>query len=196
MNVKKEYILLALLIASSIAYLVFQQTDRIHYTLPKLKPVKSDEITKIEMARAGGVTVLTRKDNVWYISPNNWRADQTKISEMLEKLAGLTVTGLVSESKSYARYQLDDKNKVVIKAFAGAVLKQEFSLGKTAPTNAHTYIRLPGDDKVYLASGDLPRLFTAPAAELRDMLVFSIEPAEITNMEISQDGRISTFVRE
>src|SRR5208337_3817895 len=140
MNVKKEYILLALLIASSIAYLVFERTDRVHYTLPKLKAVKTDEITKIEMTHAGSRIALTKKDNSWYISPNNWRADQTKISEMLDKLSGLIVTDLVSESKTYERYALDDKNKLVLKAYSSNVLKRELDVGKAATTNQHTYI--------------------------------------------------------
>lgn len=196
MNVKKEYILLALLIASSIAYLVFERTDRVHYTLPKLKTVKMDEITKIEISRAGSTIALMKKDNSWYISPNNWRADQTKISEMLDKLSGLTVTDLVSESKTYERYALDDKNKMILKAYSGNVLKRELDVGKVATTNQHTYIRFPGNDKVYLASGDLPRMFQTPAAELRDMLVFSINPPDITGISIEQHGKKIALNRE
>ena len=40
MKIKKEYILLALLIASSVGYLIFQKTDRVHYTLPSLEAVQ------------------------------------------------------------------------------------------------------------------------------------------------------------
>ena len=196
MNVKKEYILLALLIVSSIAYLVFERTDRVHYTLPKLKALKTDEITKIEMTRAGSMTALTKKDDSWYISPNNWRADQTKISEMREKLSGLVVTDLVSESKTYERYGLDDKNKLVLKAYSSNVLKRELDVGKAASTNQHTYIKFPGNEKVYLASGDLPRLFQTPAAELRDMLVFSINPPDITGISVEQHGKKIALTRE
>ena len=196
MNVKKEYILLALLIASSMAYLVFKPTDRIHYTLPGLKVVKADDITKMEVTRAGHTTVLTKKDKSWYISGGNWRADQTKVSEMLDKLSGLTVTDLVSESKSYERYQLDNKNKVILKAFSNNTISRELSMGKTAPTNSHTYIRLPGDNKVYLASGDLPRLFMAPAAELRDMLVLGFASELITSIEILEAGKSTVLTKE
>lgn len=196
MNVKKEYLLLALLIASSMAYLIFKHTDRIHYTLPVLKVIKADDITRMEVRRAGHTTLLTKKDKSWYISPGNWRADQTKVSEMSDKLSGLTITDLVSESKSYERYQLDDKNKVMLKAFSGNEIRRELAIGKTAPTNSHTYIRLPGDSKVYLASGDLPRLFLAPVADLRDMLVFAITPSDIIHIEIEQAGNTTTLTRK
>jgi hypothetical protein len=196
MRVKKEYILLALLIASSITYLVFKHTDRIHYTLPGLKVVKADDISKIEVTRAGATTVLTKKDNAWYISDGNWRADQTKVAEMLDKLSGLTITDLVSESKSYERYQLDDKNKVMLKAFSGNKIRRELSIGKTAPTNSHTYIRLPGDNKIYLASGDVARLFLAPVAELRDMQVLGFASEEITSIGILEEGKSTVLTKE
>jgi hypothetical protein len=196
MNVKKEYILLALLIASSMAYLVFKPTDRIHYTLPGLKTLKAEDVTKIEMTRTGHMTLLTKKDKSWYISPGNWRADQTKVSEMLDKLSGLTVTDLVSESKSFERYQLDDKNKVILKAFSNNEIRRELSIGKTAPTNSHTYIRLPGDNKVYLASGDLSRLFLTPIAELRDMQVLGFASEGITSIEISEAGKTTVLSKQ
>ncbi len=196
MKVKKEYILLGLLIVSSILYLVFKQTDRIHYTLPVLKALKADDITTIEITRDGKTTALFKKDKSWHISPSNWRADQTKVSEMLDKLSGLAVTDLISEAKSYERYQLDDKSKVVLKAFSGNKIRRELSAGKTAPTNSHTYIRLPGDNKVYLASGDLPRLFLAPVAELRDMLVLGFAPELITSIEILEAGTSTVLTKE
>ncbi len=196
MKVKKEYILLALLIVSSIGYLVFKKTDRVHYTLPELGTLKADDISSIETSRAGQKTVLVKKDKAWYISPSNWRADQTKVSEMLEKIAGLTVTELVSESKAYERYQLDNANKTVLKAFSGKELKRELDFGKAAPTNSHTYVRLPGDGRVYLAGGDLPRLFQTPVAELRDMQVLNFAPEEITTIEILDSGKSMVLVKE
>jgi hypothetical protein len=196
MNVKKEYILLALLIVSSITYLFFKSTDRIHYTLPALKALKAGDITKVEVTRAGNTTLLTKKGTSWYISGPNWRADQTKISEMLDKLSTLTITDLVSESNAYERYQLDDKSKLALKAFSGNEIRREFSIGKTAPTNSHTYIRLPGDSKVYLASGDLPRLFTAPTAELRDMLVLGFASDQITSIKIIEAGKSTVLSKE
>jgi hypothetical protein len=115
---------------------------------------------------------------------------------MREKLSGLVVTDLVSESKTYERYGLDDKNKLVLKAYSSNVLKRELDVGKAASTNQHTYIKFPGNEKVYLASGDLPRLFQTPAAELRDMLVFSINPPDITGISVEQHGKKIALTRE
>jgi hypothetical protein len=186
MKIKKEYILLGLLMASSIGYLVFQKTDRIHYALPALAELKADDITVIEIIRYGKTSTLRKEGKVWLISPQNWRADLTKVSEMLDTLARLKVTDLVSESGDYDRYQLDAKGKALLKAYAGKELRLELTVGKAAPTYNHTYIMLPGDERVYLAGGDLPRLFLVPVPELRDMVVFAVSPPEISRIEIER----------
>lgn len=195
MKVKKEYILLALLIISSVGYLVMQKTDRVHYTLPALEALDAEAISGIEILREGAVTKLTRHDASWRISPQNWRADQTRVSEMVGALAKLTVTELVSESKDYDRYQLDEGRKAVIRAYAGAEVRREFSIGKAAPTYNHTYVALPGDERVYLAGGDLPRLFAVQPSEFRDMLVLSLSPRDIERIEIRHRGKVSTIAK-
>lgn len=195
MKIRKEYLLLALLLASSAGYLVFQKTDRVHYTMPVLGELKPDELTAIEITRASGKTTLVKRGKDWYLSPQGWRADQTKASEMCEALAKLAVTDLVSESKAFDRYQLDEKGKAVLKAYAGKALRRDLAMGKAAPTYNHTYIRLPGDDRVYLAGGDLPRLFPANVSEMRDMLVFSLTPTEVTRIVIERQGAKTTLTR-
>jgi hypothetical protein len=195
MKIKKEYLLLALLIASSMGYLLFQKADRLHYRLPDLKEVKAQDITRIEIARGTETYVLSREGETWLISPQKWRLDRTKASEMTQALADLAITDLVSESGAYERYELDDKRKAVLKAYAGKSQVRELVVGKAAATFNHTYVMLPGDQKVYLAGGDLPRLFLVPVSDLRDMLVFSLSPVEITRMDIEHAGVKTTLTK-
>ncbi len=195
MKIKKEYLLLALLIASSIGYLLFQKADRLHYRLPVLQEVKAQDITRIEVVRGKETHVFVREGASWLISPQKWRMDPARASEMTQALSELAITDLVSESGAFERYGLDDKGKAVLKAYAGQKLVRELVVGKAAPTFNHTYVLLPGDKKVYLAGGDLPRLFLAPASELRDMLVFSITPGEITRMDIEHAGVKTTLTK-
>ncbi|HOS96252.1 MAG TPA: DUF4340 domain-containing protein [Deltaproteobacteria bacterium] len=195
MKIRKEYLLLALLIASSIGYLLFQKADRLNYRLPILQKVTAQDITRIEVVRDQESYVLSREGASWLISPRKWRVDQTKASEMTQALSELAITDLVSESGGFERYELDNKGKAVLKAYAGQKLVRELVVGKAAPTFNHTYVMLPGDRKVYLAGGDLPRLFLAPASELRDMLVFSLTPAEITRMDIEHAGVKTTLTK-
>ncbi len=195
MKIKKEYILLALLIASSVGYLIFQKTDRVHYTLPSLEAVQPDGITTIDITREGKTASLKKQAESWLIAPQDWRADSTKVSEMLDVLANLAVTDLVSETKDYDRYELDERSRATIKAYAGQEPRRDLIVGKAAPTHNHTYVMLPGDGRVYLASGDLPRLFLVSPSDLRDMVVLSMTPADIDRIEIEHKGRKTALVR-
>jgi lipopolysaccharide export system protein LptC len=49
MKVKKEYIILAVLIVALSLYLIFHKRDRAQYELPVLQEVPVAEITKIEI---------------------------------------------------------------------------------------------------------------------------------------------------
>lgn len=195
-RINKEYVLLALLIASTLGYLIYQKADRIHYRLPKTAPLKPDEITSMEIAHDGGTTILRKAaGGTWIIEPAGWKADPAKIGEMKEAMAGLAITDLVSETGDYARYRLDGRNRGVIRAYAGKRIVRDLFVGKAAPTYNHTYVMLPGDERVYLAGGDLGRLFMAPAGEIRDMLVFSVSSPEVVELRIEHEGAKAVLTR-
>ena len=65
---------------------------------------------------------------------------------MVEVLDKITLSALVSESKSYDRYDLSDEKKLSIKAWEGETLKRDFYAGKVSPSSRHTFITLAGDN--------------------------------------------------
>lgn len=195
MKVKKEYIILAVVIVALAAYLVLKRSDRVHYDLPDPGKVETEEISKVEIRRGTVTTVLIKKAGAWYLSPQSWRADPQKVADMLAAIGGLKPTDLASEAKAYDRYLLDAANKVSVRAYAGTALKRGFDVGKPAPTSQHTFIRLTGNDNVYLAGGDLRRIFDIPPSGLRDLVVLSFTPSEITGVSLEGGGRTMTLTR-
>ena len=69
MKVKKEYIVLILIIIGLSAYLLMRTSDRTLYQLPKLTGLKQGEITKIEISQGGNSFTLKKKDDQWYFEP-------------------------------------------------------------------------------------------------------------------------------
>jgi len=195
MKVKKEYIILAVVIVALAGYLVLKRSDRVHYDLPVPGKIESNEISKVEISRGTVTTVLIKKGGAWYLSPQFWRADPQKVADMLAAIGGLKATDLASEAKAYDRYQLDAANKVSVRAYVGTALKRGFDVGKAAPTSQHTFIRLAGNDNVYLAGGDLRRIFDISPSGLRDLMVLSFTPSEITGISIEGNGRAMTLTR-
>jgi hypothetical protein len=196
MKLNKEYIILGLIILALTGYLVFRHTDRMHYRLPELKKVESKDISKIEITRGSDTTVITRKDDAWYIGPQGWQADPEKIKSILSALSELKITDLVSESRAYDRYDLDAKKKILVKSFAGTALKRELIVGKSASTSRHTFVMLPGDEKVYLADGDFRSLLDAAPSGLRDTVVLSFNQSEITEIHIEANGQALSLTRQ
>lgn len=195
MKGKKEYIILVAVIVALGLYLVFRSPDRAQYSLPQLPEIDTAEITKIEIAKPEISIVLDREGDNWLIGPDAFRADRDKVKAMLETMDTLTVTALVSESKSYNRYELDDDKKISVKAWTGDELTREFDLGKAASSFRHTFVKLAGDDRVYHGRGNFRGTFDQTVDNLRDKQVLSFDPLDIHEMSITKDKEDLTLAR-
>lgn len=195
MKSKKEYLILAAVIAVLVVYLVLRNTDHTLYQLPVVDGIESAEITKIEIRKPDGAVLLEKKDDQWFVEPEGYRADSNKIEKLLDAVASLTVTALVSESKSYTRYGLDPEKKLSVKAWAGDTLVREVDIGKAASTFRHTHVKLPKDPNVYHATGNFRNTFDQAAAYFRDMTVLSFRPQDIQSIEIIKQDQTATIAR-
>ncbi|NIS75020.1 MAG: DUF4340 domain-containing protein, partial [Deltaproteobacteria bacterium] len=109
-------------------------------------------MSKIEISKPEGSIILSKRDNSWYIDPKGYSAESQKIKkDMLVTIEKLTLTALVSESKTYSRYHLGNDKKISVRAWAGNKLRREFEVGKAAPSLRHTFVKIAGDDRVYHA---------------------------------------------
>ncbi len=103
MKIKKEYIILGVIIIILSLYLFQRRMDRTLYELPEIPEMASKNISKIEIIRPDDTLVLTRKDDTWYMGSQEYRVDKNKVTGILETIEKLTLTALVSESKDYIR---------------------------------------------------------------------------------------------
>ena len=196
MKLKKEFIILGVIIAALTAYLFQRSGDRTRYTLPEVAALAASEITKIEITRAGRSVVLVRQGERWVIDPPGVAAAPKSVQEMLEALTGLTLTALVAESKNYSLYELDDENKIHVRAWQDGRLRRELDIGKTAPSYRHTFVRLAGDDRVYHARDNFRFRFTGGPEDLRDKTVLSFKRPDITEVRITSGSAEATFTRD
>jgi hypothetical protein len=196
MKITREFLVLIAVILVLAGYLAFRHTDRLHYRLPEMKKVHAEGITRIDLTRSNGTISLEKKDGAWTIGPQGWQTDPEKVKGMLSALGNLKVTDLVSESGSYNRYELDAAKKVQARAFSGSRLELDITVGKAASTGQHTYVMIPGDKKVYLAEGNLNSTLAAPPSDLRNTLVLSFAPADISDIHIEHEGRQQSLVRQ
>lgn len=117
MKLKKEYFILAAILVALILYLALHRSNRTHYQLPELSEVTGKHISKLEITTAGNSIIFNQKDNTWNIEPNGYRADSTKVKNILNVIEKLKLTALVSESKNYIRYDLSNDKNIHVKAW-------------------------------------------------------------------------------
>lgn len=195
MKVKKEYIVLAAIIVALSLYLILRNPDMTQYELPNIPEVAKTDISKIEISKNDAGIVLSQRDNKWHMDPEGYLADEDKVNSMLESMEKLTVSALVSESKNYGRYDLDDDKKIGVKAWAGETLKRDFEVGKTASSFRHTFLKLSGDDRVYHARGDFRSNYDQTVEALRDKTVLSFGQNEIQEIQITKGKEVIAFSR-
>ena len=195
MKVKKEYLILALIIAGLLVYLFMREGDRTLYELPVLPEVSKKAISKIEISKGNTSIVLNKKDDSWYVGPRQYLADQNKIDAMLDVFENLTLTTPVSESKNYVRYELNDDKKINAKAWQADTLQRNFDIGKTASTFRHTFVKIAEDDRVFHARNNFRNAFDQTADNLRDKVVLSFQTSDISEMQIKKEQTALTLTR-
>jgi len=196
MKLKKEYFILAAILVALILYLALHRSDRTHYQLPELSEISGKHISKLEITTAGNSIIFNQKDNTWNIEPNGYRADSTKVKNILNVIEKLKLTALVSESKNYIRYDLSNDKNIHVKAWQGQTLLREFDIGKTAPTFKHTFVKLPNDSNVYHARGDFRREFDRSVDDFRDKTVLSYAQNTIQGIEFSHEKETISLSRK
>jgi hypothetical protein len=196
MKIKKEAVILVVLIIGLALYLVLHQQDGTHYTLPTAEKVPEAEISKIEVSKPDGTIILSKKGDQWILSPEGYRADEGKVKSMLDIISGLTLTAMVSESKSYERYDLNEDKRITVKAWAGESLERNFEIGKAAPSHSHTFVKVAGDHRVYHARSNFRGRFDQTLDNLRDRSALTFQIAEIQGVRIREGEKPLSLMRQ
>ena len=179
------YLCFAAVLIALVFSIVFRRSGRIHYGLPEIPKLSSEQIDGITVRPGRSDEInLSRVNSSWLIMPEGYKADTAAVNNMLDAFTGFTITDLISTSGHYERYDLDNRNKLTVTASGNGVQLISFDLGKRAPSYNHTYVAL-GDGQVYNAATDLRRIFEKDIDSLRSRQVLSFAKDEIVRIEAS-----------
>ncbi|NWH04767.1 DUF4340 domain-containing protein [Desulfobacter latus] len=193
---KKEYIILIILIIGLSAYLGLKKDDQVHYELPTIPQVDTTRIDRMEISKADRLVVLNKGEKGWTVTENEFPATPDDIKRILGTLKKIELSALVSEAKDLVRYELDDIHAVKVKALAGKEVVRSLVIGKTAPSYNHTFIYLDNKDQtVYQANGNFKSQFDKAAADFRDKKVLGFDPAGIKKITLEKQGKAVTVVK-
>ncbi len=195
MKIKKEYVILAVVIIALSVYLLMRRGDRTLYELPEIPQIAQKDITRLQITKGKTTIELDKKDNSWYIAPKEYPADADRVKDMLNIIEKLTLTALVSESKNYNLYDLSGEAKINVKAWQGDSLKRDIDVGKTASSFRHTFVKTAGDDRVFHARGNFRNTFDTTVDDLRDKTILAYTPADIQQIQITKEKQSITISR-
>ena len=197
MKVKKEYVILILVIVALVFYLTMKSANHNESELPQPAQVDSAKINRIMVSeKSYGTVELVKKDEKWFIEPKGYPADSIKVKNMANAIADLTLTALVSESGSYERYGLAEDKKIAVQAFDGSNAVRTLDIGETAPTSQHTFVLLAGDPNVYHARGQLKRTFEHTIDDLRDKTVFDLSRESVGEIGLQKGDRSIHLIKK
>jgi hypothetical protein len=192
---KKEYLILIVLILSLGAYLVLKKDNRQNYTLPEPVKIEKGKIDKIIITKGTQPLELTKDKESWVVTDKKYSADMAAVNRMLDLLRNLRISGLISESKDLLRYELDEKRAIGVKAFMGKDLLISFKIGKTAPSANHTFVMIGEDPRVFQADNNFKADFDIAVDMLRDKTVLTVKEASIKQITIKKDGVTKVLTR-
>lgn len=190
---KKEYLIPGALILLLSAYLLFHKGNKNHYILPEIKPIDTAEITTLKLQQKGRLIIFTKQDNLWTMTENAYAADTLSIDNMLGAISKLKLSALISESSDLVRYELDDEKKIQVAALKGETVIFKFTMGKTAPSFNHTFVKINGDKNVYHADGSFRSYFEKQVDDFRDKKVLDVKEPSVKTMLLQKDGHQKTL---
>ena len=197
MKIKKEYVLLSLLIFALAGYLFFKKTNRLHYTLPVSPIIAKNDIVKLVLHKGEKQTILTKKDGAWFVTPGNYPADAEKIDKIIGDINGFSINTLASESGDYLRYDLTEDKRIGVKVFGEKGPLFSFAVGKRATTFKHTFVMIEGDKRVFQTQGNFRSDFEQGPQDLRDKNVLPfVKDGVVVSLEITEGSKILSLKKK
>ena len=196
MKIRKEAVILGIVIVVLSLYLVFNKRDRTLYELPKLDPIPVSEISKITLDSSENSIAFIRKAGEWVINKEAYAGDENTINRLADIIANLRLTTLISESKNYERYDLDPEHKITVKAWNNDKLVREFDVGKAASGQRHTFVKLAENYRVYQAAESFRSRLKIQVDDFRRKTVMAFEPELIDQIQVTTVNGEEVFTRD
>ncbi len=197
MKFGKEYIIPIVIIVILLAYLIFSGgQNKMSYEVPEMEKIEENEVNRIVITQGDDKIVLKKFKEGWKIMPQEYLANEDKVTRMMTVIKDLSITELTSKKKDYQRYELDKDNKIIVKAFKDDEILREFDIGKISPTYSHTFIKLSDDLNVYSARESFRNDFDVEIEELRNKEVLAFDRNEISKIQIAGKDEIYQFEKK
>ncbi|RME67445.1 MAG: DUF4340 domain-containing protein, partial [Nitrospirae bacterium] len=173
----RYYILPALAVLSVVLYISTFVGG--HSPEPLFEDIKKDEITEIEIKKAGIEYLVKRTDGNWSLEkPIQWPADKNKVERLIDTALKTRIeTPITDEKKDYEKYKVTDSGDYLTFKTPSKAVK--VFVGKRGPRYSLVYVRRAEDDEVYLVDGAFADELPTGKNSLRDRTIWKVPKGQI-----------------
>ncbi|MBL8026278.1 MAG: DUF4340 domain-containing protein [Fibrobacteres bacterium] len=188
---KRNLILLGVL-AALVLLILFANNSSANRKKPLLfKGVKRETVTQITISKYAQSETLRKKDKGWVSTAGGeYAVDSAKIDELLTALETQLQEEPVAKNQSrHVDLGVDSAGatSVTVESEKGGLVA--FYIGNMAQGFSGSYVRLKGQNEVYVSKNGFDRLFTSTPFSYRDKTILKLTKEQIAGFDITyQNG--------
>ena len=154
-----------------------------------ISSVDSDQITAISYEKDGKSLSFMKEDGTWYDAEDKkFPVNQDSLTTMTNTLGAVTAIRKLEKPEELSEYGLDSP-VLTVRYTASDGKEAEFTVGDTNDAAGGAYLKISGDDAVYLVSSDFADSFNSDIYQLADMESFpTIASDSITDINVNSNG--------
>lgn len=202
-RVRRRYIAtIALLGAASLALIlgsVLKGEDRISYDLPELAQVALADVDQVIIERPETTITLSRSGDSWTVDPGDYPADAAGVRYIANQIVELSITDVVSVSDDPSRFDLSEDTRVRVTLLGNGEELRSIDIGRRAATFGHTFVRVPGDNRILQAAGEIRTYYDRDVDAYRYRQVLNFDPAAVTGVQatvtVDDGSRVTATAR-
>lgn len=154
-----------------------------------ISSVDSGQITAISYEKDGKSLSFIKEDGTWYDAEDKkFPVNQDSLTTMTNTLGAVSATRKLEKPEALSEYGLDSP-VLTVRYTASDGKEAEFIVGDTNDAAGGAYLKISGDDVVYLVSSDFADSFNSDIYQLADMESFpTITSDSITDISVNSNG--------
>ncbi len=156
---------------------------------------KSDEVTRLELTRAGTTLAFARVDGAWTMeAPKKVPVDDRKVDEVVDKLVGVRLQERTMGADA-ATYELgpDQRVDVALTRKDGTVV--HLFVGRDAPVGYAAYVQERADGPVLVSTSQLQSLVRRGVDDFRTRTLWKVS-AGTAKRAVIEDGSTKVILRK
>lgn len=196
----KRLMIPAIILAAAIIIWLFQsnyEEKRIAGTIiENFLELDAAEINRIVIVLPGDTLKLYKKEPIWLLenSTGAKQADMMIMNNVIGAATSITIGNVVSENPDQQiLFEVDSTMGVLVGFYDGDQLLNSVIIGKLTSDNAHTYVRIPGSNEVYISNKVLTFTFNRDRNQWLDKTIFAMNPELIKSVELKQPDKSTTL---